>query len=202
VLFEPEAHTAKRSAGFIEEEGPGGSSCIAGQSWVPVKSEEGKTMQGRGQQRCGRLGWACVPVVSAVAIALVVGSVAAAVRDGAGREARGVESKRATLADLPLAAQAVVGGVEQAQLEGCGCGALLRGGEGEELGYRGLVVQDAQGRELRAWMEVRGEELLLRVDDAGARYRILFDPFVQQAKLTASGGAEPRTARESLEAEV
>jgi hypothetical protein len=148
---------------------------------VSVKSEVGKTMQGKGQQRCGRLGWACVPVVSAVAIALVVGPVAAAVRDGAGREARGVE---------------------QAQVEGGGCGAVLRGGEGEELGYRGLVVQDAQGRELRAWMEVRGEELLLRVDDAGARYRILFDPFVQQAKLTASGGAEPRTARESLEAEV
>jgi hypothetical protein len=163
---------------------------------VSVKSEEGKTMQGRGQQHCGRLGWAFVPVVSAVAIALVVGSVAAAVRDGAGREARGVESKRATLADLPLAAQAVVGGVEQAQLEGCGCGALLRGGEGEELGYRGLVVQDAQGRELRAWMEVRGEELLLRVDDAGARYPIVVYPVVEQAKVTASGGAELRTARE------
>jgi hypothetical protein len=146
-FFEPEAHTARRSGGFIEEEGPGGSSCIAGQSRVSVKSKEGKTMQGRGQQqRCGRLGWACVPVVSAVAIALVVGPVAAAVR-----EARGVESKRATLADLPLAAQAVVGGVEQAQVEGCGCGAVLRGGEGEELGYRGLVAQDAQGRELRAW---------------------------------------------------
>jgi hypothetical protein len=144
-------------------------------------------MQGKGQQRCGRLGWACVPVVSAVAIALVVGPVAAAVRDGAVREARGVE---------------------QAQVEGGGCGAVLRGGEGErsgtykELGYRGLVVQDAQGRELRAWMEVRGEELLLRVDDAGARYPIVVDPFVQQAKLTASGGAELRTARESLEAEV
>jgi uncharacterized protein (DUF2345 family) len=39
-------------------------------------------------------------------------------------------------------------------------------------------------------MEVRGEELLLRVDDAGARYPIVVDPFVQQAKLTASGGAE------------
>jgi hypothetical protein len=51
-------------------------------------------------------------------------------------------------------------------------------------------------------MEVRGEELLLRVDDAGARYPIVVDPFVQQAKLTASDGAEPRTARESLEAEL
>jgi cysteine-rich repeat protein len=38
-------------------------------------------------------------------------------------------------------------------------------------------------------MEVRGEELLLRVDDAGARYPIVVDPFVQQAKLTASDGA-------------
>jgi uncharacterized protein (DUF2345 family) len=38
-------------------------------------------------------------------------------------------------------------------------------------------------------MEVRGEELLLRVDDAGAHYPIVVDPFVQQAKLTASDGA-------------
>jgi uncharacterized protein (DUF2345 family) len=89
----------------------------------------------------------------------------------------------------PLTVALRMSGGWQAQVEVGGRGAVLRGGEREELGYRGLVAQDAQGRELRAWMEVRGEELLLRVDDAGARYPIVVDPFVQQAKLTASDGA-------------
>ena len=54
---------------------------------------------------------------------------------------------------------------------------------------RGLVVTDARGRTLPAWFVLRGRELLLRVDDAGARYPLRVDPFIQQAKLTASDGA-------------
>jgi hypothetical protein len=57
------------------------------------------------------------------------------------------------------------------------------------LSYRGLLATDAQGRTLPAWLVLRGHELLLRVKDAGARYPLKVDPFVQQAKLTASDGA-------------
>jgi len=74
---------------------------------------------------------------------------------------------------------------------------LTRGGEGitltgarGTLAYRGLVATDAHGRALHAWIELRGNELLLQVATAGASYPIRVDPFVQQAQLTASDGAE------------
>jgi uncharacterized repeat protein (TIGR01451 family) len=57
------------------------------------------------------------------------------------------------------------------------------------LRYTGLTASDATGRQLDARLELRGSTLLLRVDDAGARYPLEIDPFVQQAKLTASDGA-------------
>jgi hypothetical protein len=57
------------------------------------------------------------------------------------------------------------------------------------LAYRGLVATDARGRTLRAWMGLRGNQLMLRISDAGASFPIKVDPFVQQAKLTASDGA-------------
>ena len=59
----------------------------------------------------------------------------------------------------------------------------------ERLAYRGLRAWDAAGRELAAWLEVLGDALALRVDDAGAVYPLAIDPLVQQAKLTASDGA-------------
>ena len=52
-----------------------------------------------------------------------------------------------------------------------------------------LVAYDAAGRSLPARFALRGEELLLQVDDAGAEYPLVVDPFVQQAELTASDGA-------------
>ncbi|PYM71174.1 MAG: hypothetical protein DME03_19960, partial [Candidatus Rokuibacteriota bacterium] len=57
------------------------------------------------------------------------------------------------------------------------------------LAYRGLTAYDATGRELRAWVQISGSELRLRVDDTDAQYPLVVDPFVQRAKLTASGGA-------------
>jgi len=60
---------------------------------------------------------------------------------------------------------------------------------GGRLGYKGLTAFDATGKELEARLQVRGERLLLQVSDTGARYPILIDPWVQQAKLTASDGA-------------
>ena len=57
------------------------------------------------------------------------------------------------------------------------------------LRYTGLVAYDATGRELRGSLALHGDELLLQVDDAGARYPVVVDPLVEQAKLTASDGA-------------
>ncbi len=48
---------------------------------------------------------------------------------------------------------------------------------GSSLAYRDLVVTDARGRTLPAWLQLRGRELLLRVDDARARYPLAIDPF-------------------------
>ncbi len=64
---------------------------------------------------------------------------------------------------------------------------LLRGAHGE-LRYGGLVVTDAHGRRLHAWLAVRAGRIVIGVDDAGAAYPLRVDPFVQQAELTASDG--------------
>ena len=59
------------------------------------------------------------------------------------------------------------------------------------LVYRDLRVRDATGRTLPAHLAAVGHRLLIEVNDAGARYPLRIDPFVQQAELTASdGGAD------------
>ena len=63
---------------------------------------------------------------------------------------------------------------------------LLPGG----LRYVGVRAADADGRALPAWLQVHAGRVLVRVDDRGARYPVHVDPFVQQAELTPSDGAE------------
>jgi hypothetical protein len=70
-------------------------------------------------------------------------------------------------------------------------GLTLRDSNGQALlRYTGLSAHDASGRALAAWMELGQEELRLRVEDAGARYPVVVDPFVEQAELTAADGEE------------
>jgi hypothetical protein len=59
-----------------------------------------------------------------------------------------------------------------------------------KLRYAGLSARDASGKELAATLEVQGQRLLLKADDARARYPVTIDPFVQLAELTASDGGE------------
>jgi hypothetical protein len=66
---------------------------------------------------------------------------------------------------------------------------LSRPGGPPALRYRGLTAHDAEGRELRSWLEVGGDRLSLRVDDVDARYPLVVDPFIEQATLAASDGA-------------
>ena len=96
----------------------------------------------------------------------------------------------------PLTLALRQGGDLQAKVGPGGRELVLSSPEGEAvLHYTGLLAQDTDGRELRAWLEsragVKGRPtlLLLRLDDHGARYPLTVDPFVQKAKLTASDRA-------------
>ncbi len=53
------------------------------------------------------------------------------------------------------------------------------------LRYGALAATDAGGRALHSWLELDAGRLLLRVDDAGARYPLRIDPLIEQAKLEA-----------------
>jgi hypothetical protein len=90
----------------------------------------------------------------------------------------------------PLTIALRVSGNLNASLDKEGTALSLSGNESRkpELQYAGLTARDASGKDLRAWLELKGSELRLRVEDAGARYPVVVDPFVQLAELTASNG--------------
>jgi len=56
------------------------------------------------------------------------------------------------------------------------------------LSYAGLAAFDSSDKPLPAWLELRGSELLIRVDDTRAAYPVTVDPIIQLAELTASDG--------------
>ncbi len=66
---------------------------------------------------------------------------------------------------------------------------LKQGNGSAALSYRGLTAYDSTGRQLHSWLQMEGNRLLVRVDDKGARYPIVVDPFVQAAKLINPNGA-------------
>jgi hypothetical protein len=91
--------------------------------------------------------------------------------------------------DEPVTIALALSGDLQAVVNEDRTGLKLSDGEKREtLRYGGLSVSDATGKALRSWMEVRGTELRLRVDDAGAVYPVVVDPWVQLAQLTTSDG--------------
>ncbi len=64
-------------------------------------------------------------------------------------------------------------------------GITLRDGRSQPVArYTGLAAHDSTGRELAASLEFARGDLVLRIQDAGARYPLTIDPFVQAAKLT------------------
>ncbi len=89
----------------------------------------------------------------------------------------------------PLTLELALRGDLLTALETGGRGLELRDKDGKAvLRYTGLIARDANGRELRSWLQVRGERLLVRVEDEGARYPVVVDPWIQN-ELTASDGA-------------
>ncbi len=55
-----------------------------------------------------------------------------------------------------------------------------------DLQYTSLTARDAAGNQLHAWLEMRDHDLLLKVDDSKARYPLVIDPTLKQARLTNS----------------
>jgi hypothetical protein len=110
-------------------------------------------------------------------------------------------SRPGTESDNPLTLALAFSGELKAEVDQGGSSLTLRReGGAAALQYSGLSAYDAAGRQLHAWLEkapvsLQNKQnaaetiLLVRVDDAGAKYPLVIDPFVQQAKLTASDGA-------------
>jgi len=93
-----------------------------------------------------------------------------------------------------LTVQLALGGDLRARANAAGNALTLARTNGTtSLEYNGLTAFDATGKTLPASLEVRAEgghqELLIHVNDSGAQGPITIDPFVQEAKLTASDGA-------------
>lgn len=95
----------------------------------------------------------------------------------------------------PLTVALHVSGNLRARLQN---GAVAFSGAGRSLRYGGLVATDSRGRVLRSWLSLRSGRLLIRVDDRGAAYPLRIDPFVQQAKLTATDGGTGEQLGESV----
>jgi hypothetical protein len=90
----------------------------------------------------------------------------------------------------PLTLELALRGDLVATVESTGTSLELRRTDGKvALRYAGLKARDATARELRSWLEVRGERLLLRVEDGEARYPVVVDPWIQQAELISPDGA-------------
>ena len=88
----------------------------------------------------------------------------------------------------PLTIGLRLGGSLRARLRDGGVSFL--GSDGSAvLRYGGLIVTDARGRRLRAWVALGRGSLSVRVDDRGASYPVRVDPFFQSARLTQAGGA-------------
>jgi len=91
------------------------------------------------------------------------------------------------LADQPLTIALALSGDLTASLDSNGTGLSLKQHDGQAvLRYSGLSAQDAAGRQLRSWIELRGSQLLLQINDAGAHYPVIVDPWVQAVVLSVS----------------
>jgi hypothetical protein len=82
----------------------------------------------------------------------------------------------------------VTGGLRPAQTAGEDS-ILFESSKGVVLKYAGLKATDARGHVLPSRLRVRGREIRLIVEDQGAQYPLVVDPFwTQQQELTSSDG--------------
>jgi hypothetical protein len=69
-------------------------------------------------------------------------------------------------------------------------GRVLIVDHGQELRYDDLVVTDADGRRVPATLAVEGDDIAVKVHDAGAVYPLHVDPLLQKAVLINPGAAD------------
>jgi hypothetical protein len=94
----------------------------------------------------------------------------------------------------PLVVDLRLGGSVHATVNAAGDALTLSRSDGSAVWtYSGLEVSDASGRSLPSHLAVQSSaghaDLVIQVEDVGARYPPTIDPFVQQAELTASNAA-------------
>jgi FG-GAP repeat len=101
----------------------------------------------------------------------------------------GQSGKHGEVTGLPLTIALELSGNLRAVVDQGRTGLTLTNGDGQAaLRYTGLTAHDSTGKELRAWLEVQAEQLVLKVEDARAHYPVVIDPITQLAELTASDG--------------
>ncbi len=100
-----------------------------------------------------------------------------------------VAHRLAATSSGPLTLALDIGGNARIAVSHGGSAAAFTHGR-SSLVYRDLRVRDAAGRLLPAHLVATGHRLLIEVNDAGARYPVRIDPFVQRAELTASDGGQ------------
>jgi hypothetical protein len=57
------------------------------------------------------------------------------------------------------------------------------------LRYAELASSDSAGKQLPTWMELHGDKLRIRVNDEGAVYPVVVDPWVRAARLTVASAS-------------
>src|SRR5271166_952157 len=85
-------------------------------------------------------------------------------------------------------ALALSGGLAAAPQQSGGELTLKDRNKTDRLHYAGLNSYDATGKQLRTWMEVRGGQLRLKVEDTGAVYPVVVDPWLYAKKVLAADG--------------
>jgi len=85
----------------------------------------------------------------------------------------------------PLTIALIMSGDMKAVL-GADKASLTLTGSQKEIVYTALSARDSAGTELRVWLDLDKDQLLLRVDDRNAHYPVVIDPTLKQARLTAS----------------
>ena len=92
-------------------------------------------------------------------------------------------------AGQPLTLALAISGNLSAEIDRSKTSVILTNRAGHsQLRYGGLSAHDVTGNEFPSWLELRGGNLLLRVNDTGARYPLVVDPLIQLAELTSSDG--------------
>lgn len=67
-----------------------------------------------------------------------------------------------------------------------------------QITYRHLLVRDAAGTELPAWIELRGGQIAICVDDENAQYPITIDPLIAGSRRTILNGGNGDFAGQSV----